>query len=115
MSFSNEQTEELKIRLLEEKKKILSHLKDAKKESTFGGGAEDLEEEGDETEEFANYLGVEQIEEDAIHDIDIALDKIITGAYGICEQCGKEISYELLSIRPESKLCKECKLAEHSI
>jgi len=112
MSFSNEQIDELRIKLLEEKKRILSHLKDAKKESDFGGGAEDLEDEADEAEEFANYLGVEEVEEDAVHEIDVALDKMKDGTYGVCEQCGNEISYELLSIRPESKLCKVCKLAE---
>ncbi|MFA5870510.1 MAG: TraR/DksA C4-type zinc finger protein [Candidatus Paceibacterota bacterium] len=111
MSFSKEQTEELKIKLLEEKKRILSHLKSAKKSSGFGGGAEDPEDEADETEEFANYLGVEQIEENSIHEIDVALDKMTDGSYGICEQCDQDISYELLSIQPESKLCKQCKLA----
>jgi DnaK suppressor protein len=112
MSFSKEQTEELKTKLLEEKKRILFHLKSAKKSSGFGGGAEDPEDEADETEEFANYLGVEQVEENSIHEIDVALDKMIDGSYGICEQCDQDISYELLSLQPESKLCKQCKLAE---
>lgn len=102
------------MKLLEERKKITSHLKETEKDSTFNNNNEDLEEEADETEEFANYLGVEQIEEDTIHDIDVALDKINTGGYGVCEQCEKEISYELLVVQPESKLCKECKLAEHN-
>lgn len=112
MSFSNEQIEELKVKLLEEKKRILSHLKTAKKNSSFGENIDDTDDETEETEEFANYLGVEQVEEDAIHEIDVALEKIKEDSYGACEQCGNQISYELLSIEPESALCKECKLAE---
>jgi len=112
MSFSNEQTEELKVKLLEEKKKILSHLKNVKKSSSFGAAVDDVDDETDETEEFANYLGVEQLEEDAIHEIDVALEKIKDGTYGVCEQCGGPISYELLSMEPESELCRACKLAD---
>lgn len=112
MSFSNEQIEELRVRLLEEKKRILSNLKTAKKNSRFGEGIDDADDETEETEEFANYLGIEHIEKDAIHEIDIALEKIKEGSYGACEQCERQISHELLSIQPESALCKECKLSE---
>lgn len=112
MSFSNEQIDELKVKLLDERKRILSHLKEAEKDSDFNGGAEDQEDEADEAEEYANFLGVENVEEDAIHDIDVALDKMKDGTYGVCEQCGKQISFEVLSVRPESKLCKACKLIE---
>ena len=46
---------------------------------------------------------------DRLDEIDIALAKIQSGTYGVCEKCGKPIEYEILSIDPESRFCKECK------
>jgi DnaK suppressor protein len=38
-----------------------------------------------------------------------ALDRIKTGTYGICEECGEDISAERLKARPVTTLCIECK------
>jgi len=38
-----------------------------------------------------------------------ALDKMEKGTYGICESCGKEISYERLEAVPTARLCVACK------
>jgi len=38
-----------------------------------------------------------------------ALDRIEDGTYGICEECGEEISAERLKARPVTTLCIECK------
>lgn len=44
-----------------------------------------------------------------IHDIDEAIRKIDEGTYGICEECGEEISEKRLSILPAAVLCIDCK------
>jgi DnaK suppressor protein len=44
-----------------------------------------------------------------IHDIDVALDQIEKGAYGICMSCGEEISPRRMEVRPFSRYCIECK------
>ena len=41
--------------------------------------------------------------------IDAALQRIKTGNYGICRECGREISKERLEARPVSELCIDCK------
>lgn len=41
--------------------------------------------------------------------IDQALDRIKRGTYGICEDCGDEISFERLLARPMAELCICCK------
>ncbi len=41
--------------------------------------------------------------------IQIALDKIDSGDYGLCEECGDEISEQRLNALPFSTLCIECK------
>lgn len=44
-----------------------------------------------------------------LHDIDEAIRKIKEGTYGICEECGEEISAKRLSILPAAVLCIDCK------
>jgi DnaK suppressor protein len=41
--------------------------------------------------------------------IDRALQKIIAGEFGVCEECGEEISIKRLEARPETTLCIRCK------
>jgi len=42
-------------------------------------------------------------------EIDEALRKIAEGSYGICEECGEEISEKRLSVLPAATLCVSCK------
>lgn len=42
-------------------------------------------------------------------EIDIALDKIDEGAYGICDRCGKPIPEARLEVIPWAALCVSCK------
>jgi len=41
--------------------------------------------------------------------IDRALQKIEAGEFGVCEECGEEISVKRLEARPETTLCIRCK------
>lgn len=38
-----------------------------------------------------------------------ALERIEDGSYGVCEDCGEEISAKRLEARPETTLCIRCK------
>jgi len=42
-------------------------------------------------------------------EIDVALDKIDEGAYGICDRCGKSIPKARLEVIPWAALCVTCK------
>ncbi len=65
----------------------------------------------DETEaNIANAGMVETLKRRA-HRVEDALRKMDKGAYGICEKCKKEIEPKLLEIDPESRYCRDCKLA----
>jgi DnaK suppressor protein len=44
-----------------------------------------------------------------------ALECIEDGTYGICEQCGEEISYKRLEARPVTTKCIECKIKEENM
>ena len=45
----------------------------------------------------------------AIDKITNALAKIEDGTFGVCEECGEEISVKRLEARPETTLCIKCK------
>jgi DnaK suppressor protein len=54
-------------------------------------------------------LRIRDRERKLIDKIKEALERIDQGRFGICEMCGKEISYERLMARPVTTLCIECK------
>ncbi|GAB4414631.1 MAG: hypothetical protein OHK0032_10750 [Thermodesulfovibrionales bacterium] len=45
---------------------------------------------------------------DSLRNIDEALRKLKEGTYGICEDCGEEISVERLKVLPFAVLCRDC-------
>lgn len=54
-------------------------------------------------------LRIRDRERKLIEKIKEALDRIDSGAFGICELCGKDIGEERLMARPVTTLCIECK------
>ena len=111
--------EKIKERLEKERENLEKELESfAKKDKALKGGwdtlfpnfkGNSLEEEADEVEEYENLLPVERALETKLKHVDLALEKIKQGKYGICEKCGKEISEERLGVIPETKICGQCK------
>ena len=54
-------------------------------------------------------FNVSETQRRRIHDIDVALEQIEKGEYGICMSCGEEISPRRMEVRPFSRYCIECK------
>jgi|YNPMSStandDraft_1061717.scaffolds.fasta_scaffold00098_1 RNA polymerase-binding protein DksA len=53
----------------------------------------------------------EQLEENdlkTLKEINDALNRIANNKYGICEECGIEISYDRLNYLPYTKKCEKC-------
>lgn len=48
-------------------------------------------------------------EKSFLEKIDRAIKKIDRGEFGLCEECGEEISTKRLEARPETTLCIKCK------
>lgn len=67
------------------------------------------DEAAQEIVSYENILPVEYTLELKLKDIEVALEKIKKGKYGICEKCRKPIEIERLKVRPESKFCLICK------
>ncbi|MDD5569497.1 MAG: TraR/DksA C4-type zinc finger protein [Candidatus Pacebacteria bacterium] len=68
----------------------------------------DLEDEANEVEEYENLLPVEYVLEEKLKNINLALQKLSVGTFGLCENCRKEISEERLKIFPEARTCNDC-------
>jgi DnaK suppressor protein len=54
-------------------------------------------------------LRIRDRERKLINKIKDALERIETGTYGICEDCGEDISEPRLKARPVTTLCIDCK------
>jgi len=109
MSLSPKDLQSLKEQLEKEAGELEAQLKTVGKSQEFGSDVDHFEEEADEAEELSNSLDLTATIKERLRNIDQALDKMSKNAYGVCEQCQKEVSLELLRVDPESKLCKECK------
>ncbi len=108
--------------LTEEKKEkfrkiLLDRLNELLKEATktMSEMSSDTENFPDPTDRAAlesdrNFeLRIRDRERKLIKKIKDALQRIEDGTYGICEQCGEEISEERLMARPVTTLCIKCK------
>lgn len=101
-----------KTKLERERALVIEEIKRNEKPVDFGSDVDHLEEKADESEEVGNQLAVVGDLKNRLDDIGVALEKIRTGGYGICEKCGEPIEKEILDIDPESRLCKKDKLGK---
>jgi DnaK suppressor protein len=109
--MNQDQLKEYKMKLEKERTLILSEINHEEKPVDFGADIDHGDEASDAVEEMGNQLAVAEDLKKRLNEMDIALDKIQKGIYGICEKCGKQIEQDILSIDPESRFCKACKLA----
>lgn len=103
--------------LLKEKKRIEDTLKKMQ-----GNHPKIMEEYGIELSSYDNHpadLGTEMFmmehdkglkdkNEDIIYEIEESIEKLRSGDYGICENCGMNIEEDRLELIPYTKLCLEC-------
>jgi DnaK suppressor protein len=110
--MDQKQLQEYRTKLENERLLLLAEIKRNEKPMDFGSDIDHGDEETDESEEVGNQLAVAQDLKMRLEDVDVALNKIHSGKYGVCEKCKKPIEKEILDIDPESRFCKNCKLGE---
>lgn len=111
--------EALKQKLKSEKESLEKELSSFSKEDSklqgdwstkfpkFDGGG--MESEADEVQEYEKLLSVEHSLEKRLKDVNLAIEKIKKGTYGICEKCNKEMDAKRLEACPEARFCITCK------
>ncbi len=77
--------------------------------STFPDYGDKEDENAAEVADYEANLSLEQNLEKTLRDVNIALEKMENGIYGICKYCGGPIEEKRLAIRPESGSHAECK------
>lgn len=107
--MSKRDLKRLQSLLLKERKGLKKKLGKLEKVD-FGDDVDHGEEEADEAEEMVIDRALTVLFEKRLNGVNVALAKISAGTYGICENCGKDISVKLLKVDPESKLCQACKI-----
>jgi len=68
------------------------------------------------SDSFSQEFSLELLarDEETLHEIDEALDRIAGGTFGICEDCEKPIPKTRLRAIPFARLCVDCKRAAES-
>lgn len=94
-----------------DKERLWKEIQDLESPTDFGDdiSGDTNDEEVDEDEELENTSSSADVLRDRLADVEDALNKMKTGEYGICENCGREIEIEVLRAAPESGLCREDK------
>jgi RNA polymerase-binding protein DksA len=71
-----------------------------------------IADQGTDSFEQEMSLGLMESEQNQLTDIELALQKIQKGTFGICEGCQKPIPKARLKAIPYAKLCVQCKKKE---
>lgn len=100
----------LKKLLLKEREQIVGEVKQTYA-SSQEMGQDGIQDIGDEAANIYNkqiLLSLNENERMRLQEVDEALDRMASGTYGICEECGEPISLKRLEIRPWAKYCVAC-------
>ncbi len=100
--------------LREEKARVLNHA-DKSKHEDLQLSTDDLADEVDLASSELNQsvsLRLRDRERSLLHKIEVALAKIESGTFGICDSCEEPIEVKRLEARPVADLCIRCKEAQ---
>lgn len=100
----------LKKVLLKEREEIVGGVKQIY-ESSKEIGQDGIQDIGDEAANIYNkqiLLSLNENERMRLQEVDEALDRIGSGSYGTCEECGGAIGLKRLEVRPVAKYCVPC-------
>jgi DnaK suppressor protein len=96
--------------LLKERERIIGDVKQMD-ESSKEMGTDGIQDIGDEAATIYNkqiLLTLNENDRMRLREIDEALDRIESGTYGICEECGEPVGLKRLDVRPVAKYCVPC-------
>ena len=95
--------------LLNTRKDILERVKDLESRwHEMGERTSEIEEEAQKDTLTLAYDRLDESGKETIEQIDLALHKILIGEYGVCDNCGDDISALRLEAVPWTRLCIDC-------
>ena len=66
------------------------------------------EEEAQKADLARLFDQLEERERQELEDIELALTKMVSATYGICEKCHKPLALERLELLPATHFCRKC-------
>lgn len=108
--MDKKQEAELRAKLLEQREMMVAELKN------HGGGLEagemrEFRDPQDQAAAIASMWVTDRIagdEGNLVEKIDLALQRLDEGTYGVCEACGEDIPVARLLAKPSASLCVAC-------
>ena len=104
---------------LEYFKEILESRKDQIEKNISGVNDElsqlnalELNDEGDHAAANSNSMvesAIVQQQKKELEEIEVALNKIANGEYGVCEMCEDDIGFQRLKVKPHAIYCIDCR------
>ena len=77
-------------------------------ETVYEDIGDDMDENASEVEGYVDNMALENNLEDQLKEINKSLEKIKDGTFGVCKECGIDISPERLEANPSAKKCMQC-------
>lgn len=111
---------ELKLyekKLIEERNKLLRELEyeggqisktQLESSGNLSAYSNHMADQGTETERRELTSQILSTRREALSEIDLALNKVNQGKYGMCESCGKAIGKRRLKFLPQARTCIKC-------
>ena len=112
--LTKKEIEALKRRMLDRQRVLVQEVKEQRDRTLEDGNEDVLGGVGDAGDEsvvrMTTDLHLQEAGRDLeeLRDIDSALQRIESGDYGTCEQCGNDIDYRRLEVQPTAMRCIEC-------
>ena len=104
--------ESIKIELLKKKQELGANVNqelDDMREAAEGHHLADMDDLGGDAHDEETQYKIMEIESAELGQIDLALERMVTGTFGYCETCEKPINVERLRALPFANLCIDCK------
>jgi DnaK suppressor protein len=109
--LTREQMNQFKEELEKQRVQVIKNIKEAE-EHILIAQKQEPKDEGDMAILVANVdidnRMIEHLDRE-LREIDIALDKIAKGIYGVCEMCEEPIGIERLKVKPFARYCISCR------
>ena len=109
--LTKEQMQDFKRELIAQREQVIQNIEEAK-EHILIAQKQEPKDEGDLATLVAgadidNRI-IEQLHNE-VKEIDIAIEKINRGVYGVCEMCEEPIGIDRLRVKPFAKFCISCR------
>lgn len=109
LSAREEKIQQIRSKLLRQRETLLSEAETALNELPGEMIFPDLGDQATAETDRNFMLRLRGREQRLLKKIDEAIDRIESGIFGICDDCGNEIDVKRLEARPVTTMCIECK------